>query len=71
MFLRESIVLLLSLLSGFSDALIFVFTESFAEFEGMAVNGPVSCMLIRSPMRRLIFWAFCDGFMVELHFERG
>lgn len=30
MFLREPIVLFLSLLSGFSDALIFVFTESFA-----------------------------------------
>jgi MFS family permease len=29
MFLREPIVLFLSLLSGFSDALIFVFTESF------------------------------------------
>ncbi|KAJ5238810.1 hypothetical protein N7468_003429 [Penicillium chermesinum] len=29
MFLREPIVLCLSLLSGFSDALIFVFTESF------------------------------------------
>ncbi|KAJ5263560.1 Major facilitator superfamily domain general substrate transporter [Penicillium angulare] len=30
MFLREPIVLFLSLLSGFSDALIFVFTESFS-----------------------------------------
>lgn len=30
MFVREPIVLFLSLLSGFSDALIFVFTESFA-----------------------------------------
>ncbi|KAJ6092833.1 Major facilitator superfamily domain general substrate transporter [Penicillium sp. IBT 16267x] len=29
MFLREPIVLFLSLLSGFSDALIFIFTESF------------------------------------------
>ncbi|CAG8893222.1 unnamed protein product [Penicillium egyptiacum] len=29
MFIREPIVLFLSLLSGFSDALIFVFTESF------------------------------------------
>lgn len=30
MFLREPIVLCLSLLSGFSDALIFIFTESFS-----------------------------------------
>ena len=30
MFIREPIVLFLSLLSGFSDALIFVFTESFS-----------------------------------------
>ena len=32
MFLREPIVLCLSLLSGFSDALIFTFLEGFSEF---------------------------------------
>ncbi|GIK02001.1 hypothetical protein Aspvir_006044 [Aspergillus viridinutans] len=48
MFLREPIVLCLSLLSGFSDALIFIFTESFSlVFEQWGFNTLAVGMTLR------------------------
>ncbi|GAQ11660.1 hypothetical protein ALT_8981 [Aspergillus lentulus] len=49
MFLREPIVLCLSLLSGFSDALIFIFTESFSlVFEQWGFSTLAVCMTFGS-----------------------
>lgn len=61
MFLREPIVLLLSLLSGFSDALIFVFTESFTlvftqwGFSTLAVGMTFGSILIGYLIAYLMF----------------
>ncbi|KAJ5142632.1 uncharacterized protein N7515_001419 [Penicillium bovifimosum] len=61
MFLREPIVLFLSLLSGFSDALIFVFTESFTlvfeqwSFSTLAVGLTFGSILIGYLIAYLIF----------------
>lgn len=61
MFLREPIVLFLSLLSGFSDALIFVFTESFTlvftqwDFSTLAVGMSFGSILIGYLIAYFIF----------------
>jgi MFS family permease len=61
MFLREPIVLFLSLLSGFSDALIFVFTESFTlvfeqwNFSTLAVGLTFGSILIGYLIAYIIF----------------
>ncbi|KAJ5618034.1 hypothetical protein N7537_003148 [Penicillium hordei] len=61
MFLREPIVLFLSLLSGFSDALIFVFTESFTlvfeqwSFSVLAVGLTFASILIGYVIAYIIF----------------
>ncbi|CAG8933202.1 unnamed protein product [Penicillium salamii] len=61
MFIREPIVLFLSLLSGFSDALIFVFTESFSlvfeqwSFNTLAVGLTFGSILIGYILAYLIF----------------
>ncbi|KAJ5572287.1 Major facilitator superfamily domain general substrate transporter [Penicillium sp. DV-2018c] len=61
MFLREPIVLFLSLLSGFSDALIFVFTESFTlvfaqwNFSTLSIGLTFGSILIGYIIAYLIF----------------
>ncbi|KAJ5861201.1 Major facilitator superfamily domain general substrate transporter [Penicillium soppii] len=61
MLLREPIVLFLSLLSGFSDALIFVFTESFSlvfeqwSFSILAIGLTFGSILIGYILAYLIF----------------
>jgi MFS family permease len=61
MFLREPIVLCLSLLSGFSDALIFIFTESFSlvfeqwSFSTLAVGMTFGSILVGYVIAYLIF----------------
>jgi MFS family permease len=61
MFLREPIVLFLSLLSGFSDALIFVFTESFSlvfeqwSFSTLAIGLTFGSILVGYILAYLIF----------------
>ncbi|KAJ6125461.1 hypothetical protein N7471_012778 [Penicillium samsonianum] len=61
MFIREPIVLFLSLLSGFSDALIFVFTESFTlvfkqwSFSVLAIGLTFASILIGYVIAYIIF----------------
>jgi MFS family permease len=61
MFIREPIVLFLSLLSGFSDALIFVFTESFTlvfkqwSFSVLAIGLTFGSILIGYLIAYIIF----------------
>ncbi|KAJ5966272.1 Major facilitator superfamily domain general substrate transporter [Penicillium waksmanii] len=58
MFLLEPIVLFLSLLSGFSDALIFVFTESFTlVFEQWNIYAPKKAPLVDMPSDVYFFFS--------------
>jgi MFS family permease len=73
MFLREPIVLCLSLLSGFSDALIFTFLESFPEVYGKWDFGILAQAWAFIPINLAYFIAYLmylPCFMRDNHWRR-